>query len=360
MQSMTRSLATAAALGFAFSAGMVLGSSALPEATAAVSDLQTDEQNTISVFAAASPSVVFVESTARRRDPWTANIFDVPQGSGSGFVWDDEGHVVTNFHVVQGASALNVKLQDGTSWPAKVVGVDPSKDLAVLAIDAPKRTLSPLPRGLSEELQVGQKVIAIGNPFGLDHTLTSGVISALGREIEAVNGRTIQGVVQTDAAINPGNSGGPLLDSQGRLIGVNTAIFSPSGASAGIGFAIPADTVSRVVPELIEHGKVRRPALGVRVVGDHIARRNGVNGVILGAVDPDGPAGRAGLLGLGQDPRGNTVIGDVIIGIGEHDVTDSDSLFAALEAHEIGDTAVVRVLREGKQTEVRVKLGELD
>lgn len=356
-----RTPATAiAALALAFTAGLAIGDSPLPSANAAVSTLQTDEQNTVSVFAEASPSVVFVETTARRRNPWTMNMSEIPQGSGSGFIWDERGHVVTNFHVVQGASALSIKMQNGTSYPAKIVGVDPSKDLAVLSIEADADVLQPLPRDSTAELTVGQKAIAIGNPFGLDHTLTSGVISALGREIQAVNGRTITGVVQTDAAINPGNSGGPLLDSSGHLIGVNTAIFSPSGASAGIGFAIPAATVERIVPELISEGKIRRPALGVSIVGDHIARRNGVNGVILAAVQPEGAAAEAGLTGLERDNRGTTVMGDVIVGIGEHTVTDSDSLFNALEAHEIGELAVVRVLRDGEETEVTVKLGELD
>lgn len=360
MNTAARAFGALSTLGIAFVAGAISSQASLPAAAAAVSELQSDEQNTISVFATASPSVVFVESTTRRRDPWTMSVFETPQGSGSGFVWDKDGHVVTNFHVIQGASSLQVTLEDGSSWPARVVGADPSKDIAVLSIDVPSGVLEPLPRGASTSLQVGQKVIAIGNPFGLDHSLSTGVISALGREIEAGNGRTITGVVQTDAAINPGNSGGPLLDSQARLIGVNTAIFSPSGASAGIGFAIPVDTVSRIVPEIVEHGRVRRAALGVRVVGDQVARRNGIDGVIVAAVDPDGPAGTAGLRGLQRERDGSTRIGDVIVAIGEHPVTDGDSLFSALESQRIGASTTVRILREGKEIEVRVKLGELD
>jgi S1-C subfamily serine protease len=360
MHTAARLTLAASALGLAFLAGAITGEHSLPPASAAVSDLQTDEQNTVAVFAQASPSVVFVESTTRRRDPWTMSTFETPQGSGSGFIWDRDGHIVTNFHVVQGASSLQVKLQDGSAWPARVVGSDPSKDIAVLAIDAPGLDLQPIEQGASAGLLVGQKVIAIGNPFGLDHSLTSGVISALGREIEAGNGRTITGVVQTDAAINPGNSGGPLLDSQGRLIGVNTAIFSPSGASAGIGFAVPVDTVRRIVPELVAHGKVRRAALGVRIIGDHIARRNGIDGVILAAVDPEGPAGAAGLRGLESSRDGTTRIGDVIIGIGDRAIQDSDELFAALEELSIGQTTTVRVLREDAEIQVTVKLGELD
>lgn len=357
---MTRTIPAALALGFAFSLGLALGDGATQQATAAVSDLQTDEQNTIAVFAAASPSVVFVESNARRRDPWTRNVFETPRGSGTGFAWDDAGHIVTNFHVVQGASSLVVKLQDGSSIPATVVGSDPSKDLAVLQLASVPDTLVPLSRGGSGDLQVGQKVIAIGNPFGLDHTLTSGVISALGREIQAVNGRTIYGAVQTDAAINPGNSGGPLLDSQGRLIGVNTSIYSPSGASAGIGFAIPAEIVSRIVPMLITDGKVRRPALGIHIVGDHVARRLGVNGVIVRSVSTDSPASEALLMGLQQDSNGDTSIGDVLTALGDYAITDADSLFVALEAHEVGERTVVQVLRDGKTLQLDIELGEFE
>ena len=206
--------------------------------------------------------MVFITTTTRQVDFWTRNVFEVPQGTGSGFVWDESGHIVTNYHVVQGAASAKVTLGE-TEYDADTVGVAPDQDLAVLEIRAARANLAPIAIGTSADLQVGQKVFAIGNPFGLDHTLTTGIVSALGRTIQSVTNRPIDGAIQTDAAINPGNSGGPLLDSAGRLIGVNTAIYSPSGASAGIGFAVPVDTVSRIVPELITHGKVVRPRLGV-------------------------------------------------------------------------------------------------
>ena len=326
------------------------------DAIAAVVDLLPDEENTIAVFREVGPSVVFVQSTALRRDLFTMNVFETPQGSGSGFVWDGSGHVVTNFHVVQGASSLTVTLNDGNTYEAKLVGVDPSKDLAVLRIDAPADALHPVRVGASDGLQVGQKVVAIGNPFGLDQSLTTGVISALGREIQAVNGRTITDVVQTDAAINPGNSGGPLLDSKGRLIGVNTAIYSPRWASAGIGFAIPVDTVQRIVPELIAHGRVIRPALGVSYVHDAVAARFDIDGVIVGAVPEGGAAAQAGLVGLGRDSRGRIVLGDVIVAVDGARVRDSDELFTALESHAIGDEVTLTIQRGREQRKVKIRL----
>jgi S1-C subfamily serine protease len=223
------------------------------------------------------------------------NLYQIPQGTGSGFVWDTKGNIITNFHVIQNADAAQVTLADQSNWKAQVVGVAADKDLAVLRIDAPSNRLRPIPLGTSKELQVGQSVFAIGNPFGLDQSLTTGVISALGREIDSVTRRPIQGVIQTDAAINPGNSGGPLLDSAGRLIGVNTQIFSPSGASAGIGFAIPVDTVNRIVPELIRSGKIIRPGLGVELAEEQIAKKIGVSGVVIVDVARGGPAAKAGI-----------------------------------------------------------------
>jgi S1-C subfamily serine protease len=232
-----------------------LDPNAVPRAVTPRGDLAEDEKTTIAIFRQASPSVVHITTLALRQDAFSLDLFQIPRGTGSGFVWDQDGHVVTNYHVIQGADAARVTLADQSSWTARLVGAYPDKDLAVLMIDAPKNRLRPIPVGTSHDLQVGQKVFAIGNPFGLDQSLTTGVISALGREIESVTRQTIKDMIQTDAAINPGNSGGPLLDSAGRLIGVNTAIFSPSGAYAGIGFAIPVDEVNRVVPKLIRHGK---------------------------------------------------------------------------------------------------------
>jgi S1-C subfamily serine protease len=231
--------------------------SAVSRPVTAREGLFEDEKRTIGIFRQASPSAVHITTLAVRRDRLTRNLSRIPQGTGSGFIWDREGRVVTNYHVIQGADAADVTLADQSVWKARLVGGFPDKDLAVLVIDTPKERLRPVPLGTSHDLEVGQSVFAIGNPFGLDQTLTTGIISALGREIESANGQTIGDVIQTDAAINPGNSGGPLLDSAGRLIGVNTAIQSPSGASAGIGFAIPVDEVNRVVPQLIRDGKSR-------------------------------------------------------------------------------------------------------
>jgi S1-C subfamily serine protease len=249
-----------------------------------LADLSLEEQATISVFEKATRSVVFIANTAMQRDPWSFNVLEVPQGSGTGFVWDKLGHIVTNFHVVYQADAITVTLSDRNEYKANVIGADPDHDLAVLRIQASESALEPVTLGTSQSLRVGQKVLAIGNPFGLDHTLTTGVVSALGRTIRSMSNRTIEGVIQTDAAINPGNSGGPLLDGKGRLIGINTQIVSPSGAFAGIGFAVPVDTVSRIVPELIKHGKLIRPGLGVSLVPDAMARRWGVQGLIIGKV----------------------------------------------------------------------------
>ena len=208
------------------------------------------------------------------------DVTEIPQGTGSGFVWDQDGHIVTNFHVVQEGDRANVTLNDGSTYPATIVGTTPDKDIAVLKIDAPPQKLLPLPIGQSSNLKVGQKVLAIGNPFGLDQTLTTGVISGLGREIKSVSGRPIHDVIQTDASINPGNSGGPLLDSSGRLIGINTAIYSPSGANAGIGFAVPVDTVNQIVPQLMKFGKITRPGLGISILADQIAQQNRIDGVV--------------------------------------------------------------------------------
>lgn len=222
-------------------------------------NLAEDERATMKLFADSSPSVVHITTRTLQRDLFSLNIMEVPQGTGTGFIWDLEGHIVTNFHVVEGASGAQVALADHSTWQADLVGVAPDQDLAVLKIDAPPQQLHPLPLGSSQDLGVGQKTLAIGNPFGLDHTLTTGVISALGRQIKSASGRPIKNVIQTDAAINPGNSGGPLLDSSGRLIGMTTAIVSPSGAYAGIGFAIPVDTIRWGVPQIIKHGKIVRP-----------------------------------------------------------------------------------------------------
>ncbi|MDZ7267184.1 MAG: trypsin-like peptidase domain-containing protein [candidate division KSB1 bacterium] len=321
--------------------------------------LLEDERNTIEIFQRASPSVVFIVNKALRRDFFSLDVFEVQQGSGSGFIWDHNGYIVTNYHVVQDGNAWSVTLSDNSTYDAELIGSEPSKDIAVVKIDAPRAKLSPVVVGSSENLRVGQKVIAIGNPFGLDQTLTTGVVSALGRQIKSSNNRTIEGVIQTDAAINPGNSGGPLLNSQGELIGINTAIYSTSGSSAGIGFAVPVNIVKRVVPQLIRYGKVIRPGLGVSIVDDSFARRWGIKGVIIGRVQPGGAAARAGLRGITQNRWGEVRLGDIITGINGRRVTNFDELSNELERYQIGETVTVNILRGEDEMSVRVRLQEL-
>jgi len=329
---------------------------AAPRAVTPRGDLATEEKSTISLFRQASPAVVNVTNIGLERDLFTLNLYQIPQGTGSGFIWDTTGNVITNFHVIQNADAAQVTLADQSNWRARVVGVAPDKDLAVLRIDAPANRLHPIPIGVSKDLQVGQKVFAIGNPFGLDQTLTTGVISALNREIESVTRRPIQGVIQSDAAINPGNSGGPLLDSAGRLIGVNTAIYSPSGASAGIGFAIPVDTVNRIVPELIKSGKLIRPGLGVQTADEQLADRLGVTGVLVVDVVRGSGAAKAGLRPTKRDGAGRILLGDVITAVDGRRVESPNDLFLALEKYRVGDSVNLTLLREGKTVQTKVAL----
>lgn len=332
---------------------------AVPRIVTPRGDLASEEKSNIELFRLSSPSVVYITRLAMRRDRFSLNLFEIPQGTGSGFVWNDQGHVITNFHVIQGASALRVTLADNSEWDARVVGRAPDQDLAVLFINAPRDRLKPIAIGQSANLQVGQRVFAIGNPFGLDQTLTTGIISALGREINGVSGRKISGVIQTDAAINPGNSGGPLLDSAGRLIGVNTAIFSPSGSNAGIGFAVPVDTVNRVVPQLLRHGRVIRPGLGIHVADRRTAERFGVRGVLIIRVQKGSAAEGAGMRGTGRNREGRLVLGDVIVGVGEHSITSLNDLLDALDAHKVGDIVEVHMMRDGSRMSVSVKLQAL-
>lgn len=324
--------------------------------TPAAAELGADERATIAIFERAAKSVVFIANTAIQRDIWSFNVMEVPQGSGTGFVWNKQGHIVTNFHVIYGADAIKVTLSDRSEHPAKLVGADPDHDLAVLQIQAADGALEPLMIGSSHDVRVGQKVLAIGNPFGLDHTLTTGVISALGRTIKSLSNRTIEGVIQTDAAINPGNSGGPLLDSSGRLIGVNTQIVSPSGAYAGIGFAVPVDTVNRIVPELIKHGKVIQPGLGVSLVPDSLARRWGIKGLIIGKISRGGSADRAGLRGARETATGRIELGDIILAIDGKPVETTDHLMDIMDRHKVGDRVTVEVLRNNKRQSVDVIL----
>ena len=329
---------------------------AAPRAVTARGELSGDEKSTIALFRQASPAVVNITAIGVQRDFFTLNLYQIPQGTGSGFVWDNSGNVITNFHVIQNADAAQVTLADQSNWKARVVGVAPDKDLAVLRIDAPANRLHPIPIGVSKDLQVGQGVFAIGNPFGLDQTLTTGVISALNREIESVTRRPIQGVIQSDAAINPGNSGGPLLDSAGRLIGVNTAIYSPSGASAGIGFAIPVDTVNRIVPELIRSGKVTRPGMGIQIADEQIAQRLGVTGVLVVDVAKGSAASKAGIQPTRRDTDGRLRLGDIITTVDGKKVATPNDLFLLLEKYKIGDVVSVSMLREGKTVQAKISL----
>ena len=315
-----------------------------------------DEQNTIDTFSRAAPATVFVIQNQLQRNLWTARATEVPAGSGSGFIWDKKGHIVTNYHVVQNGSSFSVTLYNQKKYPAKVVGIEPKKDIAVLKIDAPAEELTPInvPRD-GYQLQVGQKTIAIGNPFGLDHTLTTGIVSALGREMAGIGGVTIKDCIQTDAAINVGNSGGPLLDSAGQLIGMNTMIFSPSGGSAGIGFAVPYTAIKRVVPQIIKTGKAEQVGLGISILSDEIARRNGIKGVIVRDVDSSTPAASSGLMGLTQTTNG-IFINDIIVGIDDTPVINYDSLYNALDGHKAGDIVKVSVKRKGELKTFNIKL----
>ena len=325
--------------------------------TGAALALMPDEENTIKVFSEAAPSVVFVTNIAVERNVFMDE-FAMPAGAGSGFLWDREGHVVTNFHVVQGGDAFLVTLKDHTALQAVLVGAEPRKDIAVLKVQAPAAKLRPIPVGSSENLQVGQSALAIGNPFGLDNTLTTGVVSALGRQVQGIGGVAIRDMIQTDAAINPGNSGGPLLDSGGRLIGMNTIIYSRSGSSAGIGFAVPVSFIKRIVPQLIKYGKVIQPGLGVSVLTERekYSILGDVDGVVIRSLTPNSPAARAGLLGIHQDAAGRLALGDVIIAVDGRKVNDFDNLYNTLDLKKVGDTVSVTVLRAGLKRTVSVEL----
>ena len=319
--------------------------------------LHAFEGATVELFNKTAPSVVYITSVAYRRDFFTLNVRKIERGSGSGFIWDRDGHVVTNYHVIESANGARVTLADQSTWDAELVGSAPEKDLAVLRIKAPKKQLEPIRVGNTENLEVGHFVMAIGNPFGLDHTLTTGVVSALGREIESRTGLPIRDVIQTDAAINPGNSGGPLLDSHGELVGVNTAIYSPSGAYAGIGFAIPANTVRWVVSDLIKYGKVVRPSIGVETANRAISQRLGIDGALILSVRPNSPAARAQLRPTRRTRRGEIILGDIITAINNEPVTSSAELILALEPYRRGGVLKVEIERGSKRQIVDIDLG---
>jgi len=337
---------------------------ASPRPVVARGNLAEDERATIELFEHAAPSVVYVTNLGLRRDAFGLNVLEIPQGTGSGIVWDDQGHVVTNMHVLAGGQAFEVTLGDHSSWDARLVGYSADKDLAVLKIGAPQDTLRAISVGSSHDLRVGQKVFAIGNPFGLDHTLTTGIISALGREIpSATPGRMIRDVIQTDAAINPGNSGGPLLDSAGRLIGVNTAIYSPrqggTGTYIGIGFAVPVDTVNLVVPQLIQHGRVIRPGLGVTLADERTVRAWGLEGALVLNVSPGSGAEEAGIRPTTRDELGRLELGDLIVAVDGQAVKSPDDLVALIEKRKAGERVTVTVQREEGLVKLPVELKPL-
>ncbi|SER33057.1 serine protease, S1-C subfamily, contains C-terminal PDZ domain [Nitrosomonas sp. Nm51] len=330
-----------------------------PRIVEARGNLAEDEISTIELFENSRDSVVFITTRQRVMDAWTRNIFSVPSGTGSGFIWDDHGHIITNYHVIKGASEAMIRLVDGRDYKAVLVGASPAHDIAVLRIGIGFQRPSPVPLGTSNDLKVGQKVFAIGNPFGLDWTLTTGIVSALDRSLPGENGRIIGNLIQTDAAINPGNSGGPLLDSAGRLIGINTAIYSPSGASAGIGFAVPVDTANRVVPQLISRGKYIRPALGITVDGkfnERLTSTINVSGIVILGVGRDSAAEAAGFKGAVISPDGEITPRDIIIAINGEPVDSVEKLLSIIDGYRVGDTIQVRILRDEQEIEVPVTL----
>ena len=336
----------------------VNGEAVRPRPVVKGGQLTQDEQRTISVFERTSPSVVYIATTQKVLDLWTRNISEQPSGSGTGFVWDESGHIVTNYHVVEGYRTAKVRLSDQRIFEADVVGASPEHDLAVIKLRDTADMPPPVQVGSSKDLRVGQTVLAIGNPFGLDHTLTTGVVSALGRSIDG-SSDTMDDLIQTDAAINPGNSGGPLLDSSGRVIGVSVAIYSPSGASAGIGFAIPVDTVNRVVPQLIQHGRYIRPVLGITLNDDvslRVNQRLGVKGILVLRVEQGSPADLAGIRGTEITGDDQLLLGDIIQSIGGQPVNSNSDLTALLDNRQLNEVVRVQLLRDGQPVEVDVRL----
>jgi len=322
--------------------------------TQPLGELGADERASIEVFERISPSVTYITNKRFQRDYFSFNVMEIPQGTGSGFLWDNKGHIVTNFHVVYEADEIEVRMRDGKSYDADVVGADPDHDLVVLQINATNLNISPVMIGNSNDLQVGQKVLAIGNPFGLDSTLTTGVISALGRTIQSMTKRYIHDVIQTDAAINPGNSGGPLLDSFGRLIGVNTAIISPSGTYSGVGFAVPVDTVNRIVTKLINHGKVGRPGFGISLIPEHIMSRIGTEGVGILEVFKGSSAEEAGLREVKRLSNGRVQMGDIIIEVAGSKIRGSSDLVRILDKYEVGDEVDIIIIRENVKKSIQI------
>ncbi|HVO45802.1 MAG TPA: trypsin-like peptidase domain-containing protein [Steroidobacteraceae bacterium] len=322
-------------------------------------NLSPEESATIELFEHSRDSVVFISTKAAVVDFWSRNVMSVPRGTGSGFIWDDAGHVVTNFHVIEGATEASVKLVDGRTFKATLAGASPEHDIAVLKIGINFKGPRPVPIGTSGDLKVGQRVYAIGNPFGLDWTLTSGIVSALNRSLVEENGNPLEHLIQTDAPINPGNSGGPLLDSAGRLVGINTAIYSPSGAAAGVGFAVPVDTVNRVVPELIRTGHYRRPAIGIQVdegFNERLESISGIEGVFVLRVAPGSAAEAAGLKAVRVTRAGEIIGGDVIVSVNARKVNSVSRYLVTLDDYEVGDIVRLGVRRGDRLIEIPVRL----
>jgi S1-C subfamily serine protease len=336
---------------------------AIAKTTPDTSHLLEFEKNTVNVFQKVSNAVVNVSSIkiTRSRNFFDPEPLEVPSGAGSGFVWDNKGHIVTNFHVVAGSDYFNISFKgDKKQYKAKIVGTEPKKDIAVLKLQEMPKNLQPITPGNSSSLMVGQKAMAIGNPFGLDHTITSGIISALGRKIKGIGGVKIHGMIQADTSINPGNSGGPLLDSKGSLIGMNTMIFSGSGTSAGVGFAVPVDTIKAIVPQLIKYGKVNRAGLGIGILDDHHKHYFGVEeGIVIKFVNKKSPAGKAGLKGMGRDRYGKYYLGDIITKIDGKLIKDFDDIYHVLEKYKAGDSVTVTYERKGKEKIATIKLTKI-
>lgn len=324
-----------------------------------LADLQAGERNLVGLFQRATNSVVYVTTySSDSRGRLSMNQAEMPSGTGSGFVWDDKGHIVTNFHVVRSAAGAKIALANKKTYDAELVGYDADKDIAVLKINAPPAELTPIPIGSSSALLVGQSAYAIGNPFGLDHTLTTGVVSGLGREMRSPTGRPITNCIQTDASINPGNSGGPLLDSRARLIGMNTSIYSSSGSSAGVGFAIPVDTLSAIVNELIVSGKVVRGVIGISYLESSQARSLGIDtGVLVLDVPAGSPADKAGMRGTSRSAFGGIELGDVIVAIDGEPIKNEADLFKVLDDKKVGTVVKITVNRDGKSVVLKVQLG---
>lgn len=328
-----------------------------------VENLLANEQNSIHIFKTSVKSVVHVSNIQKvRRGIFDLQVTEMPAGTGTGYVWDNQGHIVTNYHVADGADKFLISFQgDKTQYEAKMVGGSPNKDIAVLKLRKQPQNLFPIKVGESKSLHVGQKAIAIGNPFGLDHTMTTGIISALNRKIKGFGGVSISGMIQTDASINPGNSGGPLLNSQGELIGMNTMIFSQSGTSAGVGFAVPVDTIKRIVPQLIKHGKVIRPGLGIVPLPDHMRIRFGLStGIVIASVSSGSPADKVGLKGMSEDRYGRIYLGDIILEVDGVKLDNFDDIYQVLDRHKVGDRVKIKYLRKNSEKTTMLTLTQVN